>query len=273
MLDIFDYITIFLLSSIGGFISGFLGVGGGVVFMPILDYFLYKIGLRDDLLVKGIIANSLFTIIFSGSIASYKQYKIGNFYLREILFTALPGIITALIVTYFVKSGTWYSKAVFDIIFASTLLLLIIRLTVVKNKSANGEDKLIKPIKFYFTGFVAGIVTAVSGLGGGVIMTPVFTDVLKMNIKKASSISNGVIPLFAIVLGAYNLVGAPPQFHNWQYGYIFFPIVLPMIFATFIFAPIGVSISQKTKPEVIRTVFLSFISIVFIKLLYEILNK
>src|SRR3954471_21040001 len=73
-------------------------------------------------------------------------------------------------------------------------------------------------------------VTAMSGLGGGVVMTPIFTDVLKQNIKKASSISNGVIPLFAITVGVYNLsTSATEVVSNWQIGYIIIPLVLPMI--------------------------------------------
>ncbi|TAH08276.1 MAG: sulfite exporter TauE/SafE family protein, partial [Sphingobacteriia bacterium] len=119
-----------------------------------------------------------------------------------------------------------------------------------------------------------GIVTAFSGLGGGVVMTPIFTDVMKQSIKKASSISNGVIPLFAIVLGIYNLSDIPPQYiSDWQIGYIVLPVVFPLILSTFIFAPMGVSVSQKTPQQVIRVVFASFASLVFLKLMYEIFIK
>ena len=65
MIDYTAIIYIFLLGSIGGFLSGFLGVGGGIVYVPILDYFLTKLGFTDGDLVNAILANSLFTIIFS----------------------------------------------------------------------------------------------------------------------------------------------------------------------------------------------------------------
>jgi uncharacterized membrane protein YfcA len=271
LLDIFDYIIIFILGSLGGFVSGFLGVGGGIIYIPILDYFLQKMGMKDDVLVKGILANSLFTIIFSGSVASYKQYKMGNFFPKEILQTAIPGMFSALVLTYLIKSGTWYSRTTFLYVFAMMLLVIIVRMFLSRTKEVIEETAEAKNYQYRITGFFAGIITAFSGLGGGVVMTPIFTDVLKQHIKKSSSISNGVIPCFAIVIGIYNLSSkALVNVSEWQVGYIVLPLVLPMIIATFFFAPLGVKISQTTKPHVIRMVFASFVSIVFIKLIYEI---
>lgn len=272
MLEAHDYIVIFIIGSLGGFISGLLGVGGGIVYIPLMDYFLFRMGLRNDVLVKGILANSLFTIIFSGSVASYTQYKSGNFYPKEILLTAVPGIISALTFTYLIKSGTWYSKSMFNIVFAGMLLVIILKMFFTKKSSLeNLKVKEIKPMQYYLTGLFAGVVTAFSGLGGGVFMTPVFTDVLKHDIRKASSISNGIIPLFAIAIGFYNLSGSEfVKVNNWQIGYIVFPVIIPMIIATFIFAPLGVKVSQKTNPIIIRSIFISFVSIVLIKIIYEI---
>jgi len=268
-----DFIILFLLGSIGAFLSGFLGVGGGIVYIPILDYFLSKLGFSDDNLVKAILANSLFTIIFSGSVSSYKQYKLGNFYPREIFFTAITGVLTAVLMTLLIKSGTWYSKSVFNYVFASMLLIIALRMFFVKVPAANASV-IIKPLGFYITGFFAGIVTAMSGLGGGVIMTPVFTDLLKLNIKKASAISNGVIPFFAIAVGILNLNTPSTQnVSEWQVGYVVFPVVIPMILSTFFLAPLGVMASQKANQKTIRLVFASFISLVFVKTLFVIIQQ
>lgn len=272
MLDITDYILIFLLGSFGGFLSGFLGVGGGIVYVPILDYFLSKLGLTDDNLVKGILANSLFVIIFSGSVSSYKQYRLGNFYPKEILTTALPGVITAVGMALLIRSGSWYDKSVFNYVFAGMLLVIALKMFISRSSDQPaGENGKINVPGYAATGFFAGIITAMSGLGGGVVMTPVFTDLLKQNIKKASSISNGVIPFFAISVGILNLTGNPAiRVHEWQAGYIIFPVVLPMIIASFIFAPIGVNTSQRSSQSTIRITFAFFISLVLLKTVYAI---
>ncbi len=273
MLTYTDFIILFLLGSMGAFLSGFLGVGGGIVYIPILDYFLGKLGFSDDNLVKAILANSLFTIIFSGSVSSYKQYKLGNFYPREILYTAITGMVTAVLMTMLIKSGTWYSKSVFNYVFASMLLVIALRMFFAAVQNFNTSNT-IKPLGYYVTGFFAGIITAMSGLGGGVIMTPAFTDVLKLDIRKASAISNGVIPFFAVAVGILNLTTPSTQtVSNWQVGYIIFPVVFPMILSTFLFAPLGVVISQKSSQQLIRMVFATFVSIVFIKTLFAIIMQ
>lgn len=269
-MELTDYIIIAIFGSLGAFISGFLGVGGGIIYIPVLDYFLKKAGMNDVMLVKGILANSLFTIIFSGSVSSYNQYKHGNFFPKQIIQTAVPGMITAFVVTWFIKNGDWYSKTTFNYVFAAMLLLIVVRMFTSKSQVIENAPERANN-QYRITGFFAGIVTAFSGLGGGVVMTPVFTDVMKQSIKKASSISNGVIPLFAIVLGIYNLSDTPAQYiSSWQVGYIVLPVVLPLVISTFLFAPMGVKTAQKTSQQTIRIVFASFASLVFIKLIYEI---
>ena len=96
MLELTDYILLTVFGAAGAFMAGFLGVGGGIIYIPVLDFFLHKAGMQNEQLVKAILANSLFTIIFSGTVASYKQYKLGNFFPRQIVWTALPGILVAL---------------------------------------------------------------------------------------------------------------------------------------------------------------------------------
>lgn len=269
-MEIIDYLILFSFGALAAFISGFLGVGGGIVYIPVIEFYLRKLGLNPDLLVKGILANSLFTIIFSGSVSSYYQFKHGNFYPKQIIQTALPGVLSALIITYLIKNGTWYNKTIFNYVFASMLLLIVSRMYLTKPKTDNSNVNTNNPIAFGFTGFLAGIVTAFSGLGGGVVMTPVFTDLFKQPIKKASSISNGVIPFFAVFMGIYNLWDQPSQFiSSYQMGYIVLPIVAPLIASTFIFAPMGVYLSQKTSHGIIRFTFASFASLVFLKLIYE----
>jgi uncharacterized protein len=106
------------------------------------------------------------------------------------------------------------------------------------------------------------------------VMTPVFTDALKMDIKKASSVSNGVIPFLAIAIGIYNVSSAAPDLHaGWQLGFIVIPIVFPMILATFLLAPVGVHYAQRASPKLIRMVFASFVTIVFVKLIWGLFNS
>ena len=271
MLSINDFIILFLFGSFGGFMSGYLGVGGGIIYVPVLDYFLSKY-FHDTELVKAVLANSLFVIMFSAAVASYKQYKLGNLFFKEILQTLLPGIVSVVILQTLINKGTWYSRDVFLYFFLFMLLFVVFKMFLSKPKAIIAESTKADNYKYNITGAFAGIITAMSGLGGGVIMTPVFTEWMKIDIKKASAISTGVILGFAIVIGILNLNAVPQNYvNNFQFGYILLPIALPLIIGTFLFAQMGVKTAQKSKSQTIRIIFASFASIVLLKVIYEIL--
>jgi uncharacterized protein len=271
MLNLTDYILLFSLGAIGAFIAGYLGVGGGIVFIPILDFFLRKLGISGDVLVKAILANSLFTIIFTGTVATYKQYRIGNFFPKEIVHTALPGVVTAIGMTLLIKAGSWYSKEAFNYVFALMLLVILFRMLLAKQPQTIQSNHPVSTTGLWITGLFTGVITALSGLGGGIIMAPIFTQGFKMDIRKATAISNGVIPLLAIAVGALNIFTKAPIFlPNLQLGYIVLPVVFPMILASFVFAPIGVAISQRSPAALVRAVFIFFVMLILIKTVYEI---
>jgi uncharacterized membrane protein YfcA len=271
MLSINDFIILFLFGSFGGFMSGYLGVGGGIIYVPVLDYFLSKY-FHDTELVKAVLANSLFVIMFSAAVASYKQYKLGNLFFKEIIQTLLPGIASVVIMQTLINKGTWYSRDVFLYFFLSMLLFVVFKMFLSKPKTIIAESTKADNYKYNITGAFAGIITAMSGLGGGVIMTPVFTEWMKLDIKKASAISTVVILGFAVIIGILNLNVVPQNsISNFQFGYILLPIALPLIIGTFLFAQMGVKTAQKSKSQTIRITFASFASIVLLKVIYEIL--
>ncbi|MCU0422567.1 MAG: sulfite exporter TauE/SafE family protein [Bacteroidia bacterium] len=268
-MTISSYIIIAFFGAAGGFLSGFLGVGGGILFIPVLDYYLRQLGLQSDELVKAILANSLFTIIFSSSMSCYQQFKAGNFHPKEILFTSSAGVVTAIITTWLIKQGTWYSIQLFTIFFAVMLLFIAARMLFIpSNKSIKAEST--QPVKYASTGFFAGIITAMSGLGGGVVMTPVFTDWIGTDMKKASAISNGVIPIFAVAIGALNLnTTVITKVSDWQMGTVVFPVVLPLIIGSMLLAPFGVATSHKVNSNTTRKVFAVLVSIIFFKTIFQ----
>lgn len=272
MLETQEIIILLIAGAFGGFISGLLGVGGGVIFIPLLDYFLRKLGMHNEELVKGIVANSLFAIIFTGSIISYKQYRMNNFYPNIVLATALPGIISSLFMSWLIQNGDWYSKQKFNFVFAALLIPLAFRMFFSKNEKKEnhpaGDPALSK---FSITGFFTGIVTSLSGLGGGVLMVPAFTDILKIDIKKATSVSTGVIPLFALPISIFYMLSKPEEIimPGYQIGYIILPVIFPIIAGTFIFAPLGVKTASKLPVKLLRMFFGVFLVLLLTKILIE----
>lgn len=269
MHDILNAILLLLTGILGGFMGGLIGVGGGVIFIPILHYFLASYAFPEYVLVKLVLANSLFAIVFTGSMVSYRQYKIGNFYPKEIIQTAIPGVISSLIMTYIIEQGSWYSKSAFNSLFCVLLLPLLVNMF--RKIQAEQKTEILSFRKYNLVGMLTGVISSLSGLGGGIIMVPALSDFLHTGIKKASSISSGVIPLLALPMTIfYAFSKSPNESVSGMFGYLFLPIAIPLIIGSIVGSPIGVYASHKLNSKIIRIIFVCFVSVVLVKMLYEI---
>ena len=263
---------LFVTGAVSGFYSGMVGSGGNVILIPVLDYVLTKYGLGDDYLVKSIIAHSLSVTFFLGIIVSYRQYKERNFFPLEVLLTSVFGMLTALATTWLINHGTWYNKHDFDVVFACMLFLLILKLVMDQKSGLSGAYERSSKSWLLGIGGVTGAITSLSGLGGGIVLIPGFTDIMKMSLKKASSISISVISMLALPISISYLITRPADSLTLplQVGYISPIIVVPTLLGIVISAPYGVKAAHKVRPRVIKLVFAFVVASLLVKMIYSI---
>lgn len=263
-----------MTGALAGFYSGLMGTGANIILIPMLDLILSNAGLQGDDLVKAIIAHSLCITLFSGGFISFQQYQVRNFHWIPVVFTALPGMFTATVTTFIIKTGHWYDKHTFDLVFLCMLILLLLRLLTNRKAGVTDVNENLPKGAYWLTGAITGVVTSLSGFGGGIIMIPFFTDLFKMPIRKASSISIGVIALLALPISITYLTAHPHdqvQVLPWQFGYISFALVLPTLLGIFSFAPLGVKTAQKMNPARIRLIFSIVVAVLCIKIIWGLL--
>ena len=250
-------------------LSGLLGVGGGVVYVVILTHYFEKLQLGNIEMVRFILSNSFFAILFSSLIGSYQQIRMKNFYLEEVLMTASTAVATWVIVTLIIIYFDWYSKRVFTIIFIITLIGSALKMFL---SSKNGSDTIYKdilPKKVYpVVGILTGIFSALSGLGGGVITVPALSDFMKLKIRKATSISLGVIPFLAAASFILYAVAKPEENVHSTLGYLYPSLVIPMVIGGLFTAPIGVKLSNKLSEKTTRLFFVLLLVIVTVRMLF-----
>lgn len=265
MESIINIIILVLLGGLGGLLAGLLGIGGGIIYVLIFDYFLHKLGVPDDLIVPSIIANSMFAILFAGLSGSYKQWKNKNFFPSEMITTGLAASVSSIAFSYIISQGSWYTKEKFSIVFIILLVLIAVRLFTQRKKTESVEHTKPTLYALSITGLISGTIAAFSGIGGGVIIVPILTDVIKMPIKKATSISLGVISIMAMFTSIYN--GMASTASSSHGSLLVFSLALPVALGSLIASPIGVSISNKLKPTQIRIILIIFLLVVISKML------
>jgi len=181
-------------------------------------------------------------------------------------------MITAFFMTEFIKNGNWYHKSDFDLVFFTLLLILAIRMLFFKQPPPPINDNHLNKPYFPIIGIVAGLISSLSGLGGGIIVIPILTDILKTPLKKASSISIGVVAMLALPISiSYLSIDARSVMQHVlpaQVGYISMFIAAPVLIGVFSTTGWGVRTAQKTDPNKLRLILGIVVIILCAKMVY-----
>jgi uncharacterized membrane protein YfcA len=271
-----DWIILPAVGAVGGFLAGLLGVGGGIIFVPLLTWYLHKLGIQSDEIVKFTLANSIFLVVVSGLAGIYRQKKSNAWDYKRAFAIGIPGAAVAWIWSYFIESGTWYSKERFQTVFLGFLLISIGNMIFGKSAGQENQEQASSQLgwKETLVGMLAGSVVSLSGLGGGVIMVPLFRMLLKMPMRKATALSLSIIPMLGLFpLLNYAISTPQSQSSIAHTGYIVWPLAIPISLGVAIFASLGVKSASKVPVLWLRIIFALMSAGIFIKTLSEIINK
>ncbi|HYK76105.1 MAG TPA: sulfite exporter TauE/SafE family protein [Daejeonella sp.] len=273
-MELANLLILFLGGCLGGVLAGLLGIGGGLVFVVIFTNYLMSLKVPDAGIAQLIVANSMFAIFFAGLSGTYKHYKNGNFYPKPVLITGVMAALCSMCTMYLVHQGSWYNKNVFTAIVIFIVSFIAYKILFLKNDAkVDLPAEQFSVRKFFFTGTVGGTLASLSGIGGGIIMVPMLTRLLHIDIKKATAISLGVITITSLVLSFYLLMVNPPVPVNLPhtYGLIVLPMALPVALGCTIFSPVGVNLAKRLSEKSIQIIFALFLLVVIFNMIYNLL--
>jgi len=159
-----------------GAISGFFGVGGGMLLTPIL----FTMGFD----FKSAIGISIVQMVFSSVYGSYLNYKKGSLIVSEGLYIGFGGFIGGFI------GGTMTSSipdTVLQYMFLSMLIFALLRLLFSRANSDDSETSTPNRWLLLAIGIAIGIVAILLGVGGSILLLPILVGFLHYPIKKAVS--------------------------------------------------------------------------------------
>ena len=160
--------------------AGLIGIGGGVLYILILPYLLLEMGYPDAEIVQFTIANSLVGTMFaalSGNIALILKKE---FYWKEVIIMGSFATVCSLVCLNVVVNTPFYQRDKFNLVVIALLLFIAYRTLKGTIKQPNPIMPQIDNLKIGGIGALAGILSALSGLGGGVIIISALN--LKFNV-------------------------------------------------------------------------------------------
>lgn len=259
-----DYIFIFLAGLGGGFLAGLLGIGGGVIYILILPLALREVGVAEQEIAQYVIANSIFGTMAASLFGSITLIRDNDFYWKDVATVGFSGVVISYLLLFFFVNTPYYSESTFNI---AVIVFLVLILFTSFNKSRY-QLFFKNPVSnhkawYIFTGGTAGAMAALSGLGGGTVVVPLLKSGLHMDIKRAKSISLGVILITSALMTLFNMLDEPAHvFQGSSLGYIVFPVVIPLSVGVVLSSPLGVKVSNKISSRIISYIFAGFLLLV-----------
>lgn len=177
-------ILLILVGIFVGVISGFFGIGGGTIIVPIM----ISLGFG----VKEAIGISILQMLMSSVVGSYFNYKNADFKIKEALNLGLGALCGASLSGFVVSSvdEIWLKLAI--------IVALLISLIKIFYFRPGKSEKKVSNLVLFIIGFCIALVAISMGIGGAVFLTPILSGFLGMDIKKSVSLG-----LFFVIFSSF----------------------------------------------------------------------
>lgn len=258
-----------ITGAIAGVVAGLLGVGGGIVVVPVLEFLLRFLGVDPQWSMHVAVATSLATIIPTSISSARAQHARGAIdgdlarsWIVPLLLGGLAGSLLASRAHNAVLSATFGAAA---------LVVAIKMLSPLRHWVAT-----TRPPPGILGGLLAtaiGAVSSLMGIGGGTLAVPTLT-IFGLPIHRAVGTS-ALLGLFISVPGTigYLLADAPDGLPWGTVGLVSLIGVLLIAPASMYAAPIGVRLAHMLSPKTLSMCFGAFLGVVAGRMLFLTLTR
>mgnify|MGYP001825798165 FL=1 len=258
-----EVILYLLTGAAAGLSAGLLGIGGGLIIVPILFFIFSHQQIASEHVMHMALATSLATIIVTSLSSARAHHKRGAV-LWPIVFDLSPGIII----------GAWLGAMFASALTSNTLrpvfgvFELLVAIHLLANYKPGTHTTSINRTKSITGGIVIGGISSIVGIGGGTLTVPFL---LWHNISIRNAVASSAACGFPIaVAGTVTYIFSGWSMENlpaYTLGYVYLPAFAMIIITSIITAPLGASLAHKLPERTLRLFFAMFLLVLGIKML------
>ena len=267
MWQIETIIMLLLAGSLTGFIAGLLGLGGGLLIVPVVLWALQMHGFGASEHVQHLAVGTSFAVMVFTSFSSARaQHKKGAVD-WQVFARMAPGMVVgvalgAVVARYLPNKGMQVFFAVFCAVIAFRSLMNIQPKPTHHLPGAKGLAAF---------GGLFGLLSSWIGIGGGSLSVPflVSRNVPMHHAVGTSSALGWPVALVGSVgylAAGWSSEHLPPG----AWGFIYLPAVVILAAATLFFAPLGVKMSHKLPPAQLKKAFGILLLLIAIKMFWQV---
>ncbi len=256
-----------VLGTFAGIMAGLLGVGGGLVIVPVLVMLWQTDGLGGSQMVQLAIGTSLAVIVFT-SLSSVRAHHQRGSVLWPVFWRLTPGILLgaglgAMLASALPQAALKTVFGIFELLVAAQMLL-----SLRPSAGASVEKGLPGSLGMGLAGSVIGTVSALVGIGGGILTVP-FLDACKVRMQQAVGTSAACgLPIAVSGALSYILLGwGNTQLPANSAGFVYGPALVGIAITSMLFAPLGAALAHRLPTSVLKKIFAGFLALLGIWML------
>jgi uncharacterized membrane protein YfcA len=258
-----DFLLLLVFGGLAGVLAGLLGIGGGIIIVPVLAQVFIHQGVAPAVLMHVAIGTSLATIVVT-SMSSIRAHQRRGAIEWQVVRNITPGIIAGGLAGAGI--ATLLPGDTLRVVFA--IFLLIVALRMVQGGVVPAHRKLPGAAGMLGAGGVIGTVSTLMGVGGGTMSVP-FLTWCNVAVRHAVATSAAIgLPIALTGAVSYAITGwGRPELPAWSVGYINLPALLGIVVASILAAPLGAALAHRIDPTLLKRLFALFLVIMGIRLL------
>ena len=253
------------LGLVTGVIAGLLGVGGGLVMVPVLTVMFLRQGFPADYNIHMALATSL-AVIVPTSIASLRAHHVRGAVDWLVVRRITPGIVAGTL--FGSLAAAWWPDRGLKLFFVAFLLFAATQMALgLRPKAAR-----VLPgwAGMSAAGGVIGLVSSWVGIGGGTLSVP-FQTWCSVGLHRAIGTASALgLPIAVAGMGGYALSGAsvsglPPG----SLGFIYLPAVLGVALGSVLTAGLGAALAHRLPVAQLKKVFAGLLYLLALRMAYS----
>lgn len=259
-----DLLLLLIFGGLAGVMAGLLGIGGGLLIVPVLALLFERQGVSSDVVMQAAIGTSLATIVFTSLSSTRAHHRRGA--VRWPVFRAIaPGIVVGSLAGSALADAMpgralHYVVAVFMLIVAAQMAF--------GPRAAQPHRELPGKAGLTVAGTVIGSLSALVGIGGGSLTVPFLTWCnvpVKQAIATAAAIGFpiAVAGTIGYIIGGMDESGLPPG----SVGYVVLPAFAGIVLASVLAAPLGARLAHRLSELTLRRAFAAFLFVLALRML------
>ncbi|MFV1883143.1 MAG: sulfite exporter TauE/SafE family protein [Balneola sp.] len=267
-----ELLILLLIGLIAGLIAGLMGVGGGIIFTPVLFFLFEGAGVEQS--VQWSVASGLFCTLIAAGSSTVRQYLQNNIFWEEGI---KLGVLGALGITLgkLVLTSPYYSREEFVLFFSLILFYaayMMFRRGRDKSKENDRNFTELKLPQLLVTGGLGGFIASLAGVGGGGIMVPIMNLFYKQPFRKAVSVSQlGMVILISVGVIQLALIDVSSSgLTEFTIGYVDFGAAGPLAIGGLIGGFGGAYLNHKINRKYLQWGFAMLAVVMASKLLWEV---